>query len=93
MYSIHFCAVSLVSVSVVEADGYTVDVSVGTFPLDVVLVLSVIVFRPSLVLVYCSKLVSRLVSFVDVVTTVDGMLVVVVGVIPAVADVFVVAIV
>lgn len=39
-------AVSLVSVSVVEAGGYTVDVSVGTFPLDVVLVLSVIVFRP-----------------------------------------------
>lgn len=41
-----FFDVSLVSVSVVEAGGYTVDVLVGTFPLDVVLVLSVIIFRP-----------------------------------------------
>lgn len=41
-----FFDVFLVSVSVVEAGGYTVDVLVGTFPLDVVLVLSVIIFRP-----------------------------------------------
>lgn len=47
-------------------------------------------FLPS---VDCSGLVSGLVSFVVVLTTVDGMLVVVVDVIPAVADVFVVAIV